>query len=165
MSVRVSLRGLHRLICIDTLRRVHKVGFLAGRLICVHKLQGDDCRTNVLRWIFKHWISRTVYKINYKEKCSLHLAQTIYLISPVHCCWLFLSLVTSVLWMCWKVQRCSSPPWLSGKAIRYCIQVGKMHIPLFIKMFSNVAFYLLLLWHNNIKMFEFLFCFPFYRLF
>ena len=33
MSVRVSLRRMLRLIRVDTLRRVRKVGFLAGRLI------------------------------------------------------------------------------------------------------------------------------------
>ena len=33
MSVRVSLRGMFRLIRDDTLRRGHNVGFLAGRLI------------------------------------------------------------------------------------------------------------------------------------
>ena len=32
MSIRVSLRGMLRLIRIDTLRRVHNVGFLEGRL-------------------------------------------------------------------------------------------------------------------------------------
>ena len=35
MSVRVSLRGLLRLIRVDTLRRVHTVGFLTGRLTCI----------------------------------------------------------------------------------------------------------------------------------
>ena len=30
MSIRVSLRGMLRLIRVDTLRRVHHVGFLAG---------------------------------------------------------------------------------------------------------------------------------------
>ena len=34
MSYRISLRGLHILIRVDTLRRVHTVGFLVGRLIC-----------------------------------------------------------------------------------------------------------------------------------
>ena len=34
-SVRVSLRGKLRLIRVDTLRRVHNVGILAGRLISV----------------------------------------------------------------------------------------------------------------------------------
>ena len=34
-SVRVSLRGMLRLIRVDTLRRVHNVGFLAGRLKCI----------------------------------------------------------------------------------------------------------------------------------
>ena len=33
MPVRISLRGLHRMILVDTLRRGHTVGFLAGRLI------------------------------------------------------------------------------------------------------------------------------------
>ena len=32
VSVRVSLRDMLRLIRVDTLRRVHNVGFLAGRL-------------------------------------------------------------------------------------------------------------------------------------
>ena len=32
MSVRVNLRGMLRLIRVDTLRRVHNVGFLAERL-------------------------------------------------------------------------------------------------------------------------------------
>ena len=36
MCVRVSLRGMLRLIRVDTKRRVHKVGFLAGRLIYMH---------------------------------------------------------------------------------------------------------------------------------
>ena len=35
MSVRVSLRRMLRLINVDTLCRVHNVGFLAGRLIYV----------------------------------------------------------------------------------------------------------------------------------
>ena len=35
MSVRVSLRGMLRLIRVDTLRRAHNVGFLAGRLIII----------------------------------------------------------------------------------------------------------------------------------
>ena len=35
MSVRFSLRGMLRLIRVDTLRRVHSVGFLVGRLICI----------------------------------------------------------------------------------------------------------------------------------
>ena len=34
MSVRDSLHGMLRLIRVDTLRRVHNVGFLAARLIC-----------------------------------------------------------------------------------------------------------------------------------
>ena len=34
MSILVSLRSMLRLIRIDTLRRVHNVGFLVGRLIC-----------------------------------------------------------------------------------------------------------------------------------
>ena len=34
MPVRVSLHGMLRLISVDTLRRVHNVGFLAERLIC-----------------------------------------------------------------------------------------------------------------------------------
>ena len=33
MSVRVSLRGMLRLVRVDTLRRVQTVGFIAGRLI------------------------------------------------------------------------------------------------------------------------------------
>ena len=33
MSIRVSLRGMLRLIRVDTLRRVYNVGFLAGRLL------------------------------------------------------------------------------------------------------------------------------------
>ena len=33
MSIRVNLRGMIRLIQVDTLRRVHTVGFIAGRLI------------------------------------------------------------------------------------------------------------------------------------
>ena len=33
VSIRVSLRGMLRLIRVDTLRRDHNVGFLAGRLI------------------------------------------------------------------------------------------------------------------------------------
>ena len=33
MSVRVSLRGIFRLIRVDTLSRVHNVGFLVERLI------------------------------------------------------------------------------------------------------------------------------------
>ena len=32
MSVRVSLRGMLKLIRVDSLRRAHNVGFLAGRL-------------------------------------------------------------------------------------------------------------------------------------
>ena len=32
MSIRVSLRGMLRLTRVDTLRRVHNVGFSAGRL-------------------------------------------------------------------------------------------------------------------------------------
>ena len=35
MSIRVSLRGMLRLIRVDILRRVHTVGFLAGRLNCI----------------------------------------------------------------------------------------------------------------------------------
>ena len=35
MSVQVSLGSIHRLIRIDTFRRVHNVGFLAGQLKCV----------------------------------------------------------------------------------------------------------------------------------
>ena len=34
-SIRFSLRGKRRLIRGDTLRRVHTVGFLAGRLKCL----------------------------------------------------------------------------------------------------------------------------------
>ena len=34
VSARISLRGLRRLILVDTLRRGHNDGFLAGRLIC-----------------------------------------------------------------------------------------------------------------------------------
>ena len=33
LSVRVSLRNILRLIRVDALRRVHNVGFLAGRLM------------------------------------------------------------------------------------------------------------------------------------
>ena len=33
MSIRVDLRGMLRLIRVDTLRRVHNVGFLTGRVI------------------------------------------------------------------------------------------------------------------------------------
>ena len=36
LSVRVSLRGIFRLIRADTLRRVHNVGFLVGRLLCIY---------------------------------------------------------------------------------------------------------------------------------
>ena len=32
LSARISLRGMLRLIRVDTLRRAHSVGFLAGRL-------------------------------------------------------------------------------------------------------------------------------------
>ena len=32
MSIRVSLRGMHRLMRVDTLRKVHTVGFLVERL-------------------------------------------------------------------------------------------------------------------------------------
>ena len=35
MSVRVSLRGILRLIRVDTLRRIHNVGFLVERFICL----------------------------------------------------------------------------------------------------------------------------------
>ena len=35
MSVRVSQRGILRQIRVDALRRVHNVGFLAGRFISV----------------------------------------------------------------------------------------------------------------------------------
>ena len=35
MSIRVSLRCMLRLIRVDTLLRVHNVGFLAGRLLCI----------------------------------------------------------------------------------------------------------------------------------
>ena len=34
MSVRVSLRGMPRLIRVGSLRRVHNVGFLLERIIC-----------------------------------------------------------------------------------------------------------------------------------
>ena len=34
MYIRVSLRGMLRLIRVDTLRTVNNVGFLAGRLKC-----------------------------------------------------------------------------------------------------------------------------------
>ena len=37
MSARVSLRGMLKLIRVDTLRRVHNVGFLAERLIVFYK--------------------------------------------------------------------------------------------------------------------------------
>ena len=38
MYIRVSLRGMLRLIRIDTLRRVNHVGFIPGRLIyCLHR--------------------------------------------------------------------------------------------------------------------------------
>ena len=43
MYVRVSLRGMLRLIRVDTLRRVHNVGFLAGRLICNFLTQYLNC--------------------------------------------------------------------------------------------------------------------------
>ena len=33
VSARISLRGMRKLIWVDTLRRYHNVGFLAGRLI------------------------------------------------------------------------------------------------------------------------------------
>ena len=40
MYIRVSLRGMLRLIRVDTLRRVHNVGFLAGRLnLLIHIFQ------------------------------------------------------------------------------------------------------------------------------
>ena len=42
MSVRVSLRGMLRLIRIDTSRRVHNVGFLAGRLKCFYNHSATD---------------------------------------------------------------------------------------------------------------------------
>ena len=35
VSARISLRGLHRLIWLDALRRDHNVGFLVERLICL----------------------------------------------------------------------------------------------------------------------------------
>ena len=35
MFIRVSLRGMLSLTWVDTLRRDHNVGFLAGRLICI----------------------------------------------------------------------------------------------------------------------------------
>ena len=38
MSARISLRGMRRLIWVDTLRRCHNVGFLAGRLIYCTKV-------------------------------------------------------------------------------------------------------------------------------
>ena len=34
MSIRVSLLGMLRPIRVDTLRKFHNVGFIAGRLIC-----------------------------------------------------------------------------------------------------------------------------------
>ena len=37
VSARISLRGLCRLIWVDTLRRDRYVGFLAGRLTCMNK--------------------------------------------------------------------------------------------------------------------------------
>ena len=37
VSVRISLRGLRRLIWIDALRRVNNVGFLVERLIFIHE--------------------------------------------------------------------------------------------------------------------------------
>ena len=42
MYGRISLRGMLRLIRVDTLRRVHNVGFLAGRLICLNTEKQED---------------------------------------------------------------------------------------------------------------------------
>ena len=36
-NARISLRGMFRLIRVDTLRSVHTVGFLVERLICFEK--------------------------------------------------------------------------------------------------------------------------------
>ena len=38
----ISLRGLRRLIWVDTLVRGHNVGFLAGRLICEKSVATDQ---------------------------------------------------------------------------------------------------------------------------
>ena len=43
MSVRVSLRGILRLIRIDTLQRVYNAGFLMGRLISVSNRNDYNC--------------------------------------------------------------------------------------------------------------------------
>ena len=55
MSVRVSLRGMLRLVRVDTLRRVHTVGFFARRLKCV--LVTLPCPTV---YEFKHNHRRTI---------------------------------------------------------------------------------------------------------
>ena len=53
VSARISLRGLRRLIWVDTLRRGHNVGFLAGRLTCTsgYSLCADATRPNISRRI------------------------------------------------------------------------------------------------------------------
>ena len=41
VSVRINLRGMLRLILVDTLRRVHNVGFLVGRLNYIYIGEGN----------------------------------------------------------------------------------------------------------------------------
>ena len=53
MYVRIILRGMLKLIRVDTLRRVHTVGFLAGRLI--HLSSRDISLSNLDRnWSFQN---------------------------------------------------------------------------------------------------------------
>ena len=53
MSILVSLRGMLRLIRIDTLRRVLNVGFLAGRLIYMNVVDlNQTTRIQELIWIY-----------------------------------------------------------------------------------------------------------------
>ena len=73
MYIRVSLRGMLMLIRIDTLRRVHNLGFLAGRLILfpksstyIHKYLTKICfqlyikkDTNVIQ----DWLIEYCYRI------------------------------------------------------------------------------------------------------
>ena len=61
MSVRVSLRGMLKLNRVDTLRRVHNVGFLAGRLNYVNL--SEACYKMIIITVYKSFQIVNVYKL------------------------------------------------------------------------------------------------------
>ena len=81
MSVSISLRGMLRLIQVNTLRRVHTVYFLAERLILIQEYRTMEVKIRLNECSFRFWSTLLAFAVkrhilhdrsNYAKNISGH---------------------------------------------------------------------------------------------